>query len=105
MKRAPGASVVVVALVALSASPGFARGADAHLFRLKATMSPHQVVTPENKRWPVPTAYTKARCTFTASFDKDTGRLTWAIRFSALTRPKLRIVDIHFGPPGRFGAF
>jgi len=105
MKRAPGASIVVVALMALSAGTGLARGVDAHLFRLTAAMSPRQVVTPDNKRWSAPPAYATARGTFTGSFDARTGRLTWKITFSARARPKLRIVDIHYGPPGRFGAF
>ena len=40
-----------------------------------------------------------------SAFDHKSGKLTWKITFSALTAPKLRIVDIHYGTPGRFGAF
>jgi hypothetical protein len=95
-----------VALAVIFGVPGFVRGAAAaDVYRLTAAMSPRQVVTPADKPWPVPAAYSSARGTFTGTFNAATGRLAWKLTFSALTRPKLRIVDIHYGAPGRFGAF
>jgi hypothetical protein len=100
---------VGIALAVSSIATGAAGATDyrlsATIYRLSAKMGPRQVVTVANKPWPVPAAYSKARGTFTATLDNATGKLTWKITFSALARPKLRIVDIHYGVPERFGAF
>jgi len=75
------------------------------IYPLRASMDPRQVVTVANKPWRVPAAFSKARGRFTGTFDRTTGKLTWKITFSGLAASKLRIVDIHYGTPGRFGAF
>ena len=99
------AATILVAL-GLFAATSIASGADvAKTYRLSATMDASQVVTPTNKPWPVPAAYSEAKGMFTGTFDQATGRLTWKLTFSALEGPKLRIVDIHYGKPGRFGAY
>ena len=104
MKKAQAAAVAVI-LGTLALSSIAAGATRARTYRLSATMDPRQVVTVSNKAWPVPTAYSKSKGTFTGTFNEATGRLAWTITFSGLARPKLRIVDIHYGRPGRFGAF
>jgi len=104
MNKVTGAAVLVV-LGVLAVGPVSAGAASPKLYRVSATLDPRQVVTVTNRPWPIPAAYAKARGTFTGTFDPANGRLTWTLKFSALERPKLRIVDIHYGPPGRFGAF
>ena len=104
MKKALAATIVVA--VGVLAATSISEGARvATTYRISARMDPRQVVTVTNKRWQVPAAYSKARGTFTGTFDAATGKLRWKLTFSALARPKLRIVDIHYGTPGRFGAF
>jgi len=104
MKKARAAAVaVILGTLAINSNATGATGA--RIYRLNATMDPRQVVTVSNKPWPVPPAYSKSRGTFTGTFNEATGRLSWRITFSGLASPKLRIVDIHYGPPGRFGAF
>jgi CHRD domain-containing protein len=104
MKKARAAAVAVV-LGALAISSNATGAGGARIYRLSATMDPRQVVTVSNKPWPVPETYSKSKGRFTGTFNEATGRLTWTITFSGLARPKLRIVDIHYGTPGRFGAF
>ena len=98
-------ATIVVALGMLAATSIAAGGRVAKTYHLSARMDTRQVVTVGNKPWHVPPALSKARGTFTGTFDRTTGRLTWKVTFSALEGQKVRIVDIHYGRPGRFGAF
>ena len=104
MKR-PLEATVVVALGMLAAISIAAGARVAKTYHLSARMDARQVVTVANKPWHVPPALSNATGTFTGTFDQATGKLTWKITFSALEGQKLRIVDIHYGTPGRFGAF
>jgi hypothetical protein len=96
---------VAVALTTLTAFTIAGGAAGADVYRVTATMDPQQVVTVANKPWRVPAVYAKAKGMLSGTFDEATGKLTWTITFSDLAHPKLRIVDIHYGTPGRFGAF
>ena len=104
MIRKTLAAAAVVALGMLAATTGASAAGEARIYRVSASMNPRQVVTVTNKPWAVPAAYSKAKGTFNGTFDAATGKLTWKLTYSALARPKLRIVDIHYGTPGRFGA-
>ena len=101
----PLAATVVVALVMLAATSIAAGARVARSYHLSARMDARQVVTAANKPWHVPAAFSKAAGTFTGTFDQATGKLSWKIAFSRLEGQKLQIVDIHYGTPGRFGAF
>jgi hypothetical protein len=87
-------------------APGFSsagQAAVAKTLRLSATMTPQQVVTPKNKKWPVPASVRNARGAFSGSVSSDGRRLSWRISYSKLGNPALVIADIHIGKPGRFG--
>ena len=98
-------AMIVVALGMLAAVSIAAGGKVAKTYHLSAKMDARQVVTVANKPWRVPHALSKARGRFTATFEPATGKLTWKITFSGLEGQKFRIVDIHYGTPGRFGSF
>lgn len=105
MTRKTRAAAFAAALGILAVGSVATGAGEAKIYRLRASMDPRQVVTVANKPWRVPAAVSKARGMFTGTFDRTTGKLTWRVTFSALAAPKLRIVDIHYGGPGRFGAF
>jgi hypothetical protein len=103
--RGSFALVLAIALGAVAVPVTDAGSAGATVYRVSATMGPRQVVTVTNKPWAVPSSYAKATGRFTGRFNPSTGALTWRVTFSDLAHSTLRIVDIHYGAVGEFGAF
>lgn len=96
-------AVGAAALVGPSASPSFAGSRTT--YRLAASMNAHQVVTPRNKRWKPPAKVAKAHGSFagTLTVSGKTRRLRWRITYVRVGSSPLKIVDVHYGKPGRFG--
>ena len=95
------------ATVAILISPSVSAGsrASSTTYRLKATMTPQQVVTPQNKRWKVPASVRHAHGSFTGTMVLAGRRRTlrWTIRYTGIGSNPLEIADIHYGKPGQFG--
>jgi hypothetical protein len=92
-----------VSLVAGSGVSNAGESASAKTYRLSASMTPQQVITPRNLRWRVPAALASAKGSFTGTVDTQRRVLTWQISYSNIGRSPLVIADIHAGPAGRFG--
>jgi hypothetical protein len=71
-------------------------------YRLSASMTPRQVVTPRNRPWRVPARLSNARGMFSGTLRGP--ELAWRITYSGLASQRLVVADIHLGKPGRFGA-
>ena len=99
--------VIAVGLsaVALAAPAGSSAGraTAAKSFQVSATMTPKQVVTPKNKKWPVPSGVKNGKGTFSGTVSSDGRKLSWKISYSGVGNPKLAIADIHYGKRGQFG--
>jgi hypothetical protein len=96
------AALIVVAVGALVL--GAAAGASifgAH--KLKARMTPGQVVMPSGKPWKVPSRVAHATGSFSGTLSSDGRRLSWHIAFSRLGSPRLVIADVHVGGKQQFG--
>ena len=95
------------ATVAILISPSVSAGsrASSTTYRLKATMTPQQVVTPQNKRWKVPASVRHAHGSFTGTMVLAGRRRTlrWSIRYTGVGSNPLKIADIHYGKRGQFG--
>jgi CHRD domain len=93
------------ATAAILISPSVSAGSRASTYRLKAWMTPQQVVTPQNKRWRVPSSVRHAHGSFTGTMVL-VGRnrtLRWRIRYTGVGSSPLQVADIHYGKPGQFG--
>jgi len=106
MRKALAISTAMAA-AAILISPSVSAGSRAlnETYRLKATMTPQQVVTPQNKRWKVPTSVKHAHGSFTGTMALSGRRRTlrWTIRYTGIGSNPLEIADIHYGKPGQFG--
>jgi hypothetical protein len=92
-----------VSLVVGSGVSSAGEAATAKTYRLRANMTPGQVVTPRNRQWRVPASLASARGSFTATFDTQRRTLAWKINYTGLGHQPLVIADIHVGKSGRFG--
>jgi hypothetical protein len=92
-----------VSLVVGSGVSSAGEAATAKIDRLRANMTPGQVVTPRNRQWRVPASLSSARGSFTGTFDTKRRTLAWKINYTGLGNEPLVIADIHVGKRGRFG--
>lgn len=106
MRKALAISVAA-ATAAILIAPSVSAGsrASSKTYRLKASMTPQQVVTPQNKRWRVPAAVRHAHGSFTGKIVVSGRRRTlrWRISYSRVGSNPLKIADIHYGKRGKFG--
>lgn len=71
---------------------------------LRANLNTEQVVTPTGKPWKPPARIKDAAGTFEATLDAEQRTLTWDLSLDGLGEPSLKIVDVHLGERGEFGA-
>ena len=105
MRKALTIAAAVGAILSLPSVSAGSSSASTNTFRLRATMTPRQVVTPRNKPWRVPASVRNARGSFTGTMVVAGGRRTlrWRIRYVHVGSNPLQIADIHYGKPGQFG--
>jgi len=98
-------AVAAAAAILISPSASAGSRASSATYRLRASMTPQQVVTPQNKRWRVPASVRHAHGSFTGAMVLAGRRRTlrWSIRYTGVGSNPLQIADIHYGKPGHFG--
>ena len=97
------AGVTAAILVSPSVSAG--SRASSTTYRLRASMTPQQVVTPRNRPWKVPVSVRNAHGSFTGAMVLS-GRdrtLRWSIHYTGIGSGPLQVADIHYGRPAQFG--
>jgi CHRD domain len=103
MLRTRATSVAAVAVTAIAVTA--CGSATTHQLGLSASLDAHHVVTPGNRPWKPPAGVAHAHGAFSGTLGGSKGRqLSWRITYSGVGTSALRIVDVHYGQPGKFGA-